>query len=1129
MLALDNVMSSYLKFAGPEWPFIGLRPFQYGDHEYFFGREKELDALEPQVMEKRFVAIVGGSGSGKSSLISAGLRPRLEQVQDRPWKWVEMRPADAPVRKLALALAGLARNGADLAGKTTDHTRRADDLLQAWADRLERVLTKSSFGMAEALALIPLRSADSRVFLLIDQFEELFRFASLRSESGLDAATLAERRDEATQFVRLLISAADSHEVPIHIVLTMRSDFIGDCARFHGLPEAVSRSQFLVPDMTRDQREDAIRKPLKLAGGDVDPYLVQHALNDTNDESGPLPILQHALMRCWERALRRSKREEAGRPHLWIDDYNVIGGVEQALSVHANEILKVLARQPASAGIGLKLATKRIFQALTETDQEGRSVRRPQRYGDLVQYVTPGDASESAAGEAANKMTRIVIDHFASHDCSFLRVIPSADANDGLAANANSDMCIADDSIIDIGHEALIRRWDKLKGEGVENWIRDEQDDADQYRSLLRYADRDATIPPEDLTELENWWSDRKPSRFWVQRYTKHKADNFEKIREVLAQSRLKADATIEEQQRYESRVIGIVAGAFRNPRNYNGAADSLAMALNKPPHLPKVTEYVEVFYNGLNELREKRRTAIPRQFAKQIFSVRFAPTSKLLAAAVPDNLLFFDADTGEFVHSERIPSGWVLSLRWSPDGSRIYVGTSPVGLILAPCRIKELRKYFADRGDDKWELSVEVGSNEHPAGAGGWSYDGKWILVAGYLRRASLWDTSKRRFISGIGDKRLDSNPLDCLCSDLAASADGKRIALGVASGRIHIFDACSGGEEDFPLKLATSLDPVPSNPFPYSLVFDPQNSDRLLAAYLASPFMASWKIPANVHSTFGEDESGPVWRVAFDPEGKFVAAATADSTVRLWPWPITDGVRADQLRGHLGSVFAVDISPRSRNVASASLKGTIRLWDKDTPFSPTLLSNLASMPDPAEFSAQNGKISVTANGGKKYGRALPKDFGAVIAAAVSENGAGIAVAPRSGQLLLLVCHLDYLRPVSIILPGVKAEWTAVAFVENDTRIAAKTKEGQIFSWPFHSDIRSLERLAKEHLPLVRDQNGVEKRLEVPTIILRRELGEHDPGESTKIATVQRSPRRQISHPEQKAVEPAPKPPASR
>src|SRR5262249_13200178 len=158
--------------------------------------------------------------------------------------------------------------------------------------------------------------------------------------------------------------------------------------------------------------------------------------------------------------------------------------------------------------------------------------------------------------------------------------------------------------------------WDMLRGEGEENWIREEERDAEQYQSLLRYADRSATIPPEDLTVLEGWWSRRKPNRFWARRYTRHSADTFEKIREVLVQSRARADAAIEEQKRqadtaieqqkrFESRVIAIVAHTIRHPKLYHGAADSLSTALdNKRPDLPNVTDYVNVIYDGLSELR---------------------------------------------------------------------------------------------------------------------------------------------------------------------------------------------------------------------------------------------------------------------------------------------------------------------------------------------------------------------------------------------------------------------------------------------------------------------------------------------------------------------------------------------
>jgi len=1064
-------MSSYLKFASSEWPFIGLRPFQYGDHEYFFGREQELNVLDPQITQKRFVAIVGASGSGKSSLISAGLRPRFEKIQDHPWNWIEMHPADAPVRRLAVALA-------DLTGETSG-------LLQAWADRFERVLTKSSFGIGEALALIPaLRESEgSRVLLLVDQFEELFRFAKLRSEGSLDPATFAERRDEATAFVRLLL-AAHSSDVPIHVVVTMRSDFIGDCARFHGLPEAVSRSQFLVPGMARDQREDVIRKPIQRAGGQVDPQLVQHALIATNEDPDQLPILQHVLMRCWERASHHTSQKPGQHPHLTIDDYSTVGGVEQALSLHANEILDALIRHSDSPAIGPQLATKRLFQALTETDQEGRSVRRPQRFCDLVQYVRPGTAIEQVAKEA----TCTVVRRFARSDCSFLRVIPPTETNDTSDIDTDSNMGIADNSIIDIGHEALIRRWDKLNAEGEENWIREEQEDAEQYRGLLRYVDSGSAIPLKDLTRVEDWWSSRKPNGFWALRYTRHNADNFEKVRELRARSRSEADAAIEEHQRYASQLIGTMASAIQNPKRYNGAADSLAMALtNKGPDLPNVAEYVEALYNGLAHLHERRRIETPVGVAKQIFALSFSPAGKLLAAAVPNNLLFYDADTGEHVHSERIPGGWVMSLRWSPDGKRIYVGTSPIGLILAPSSVEKLRKYFTDSRADKRDLPINIGSEELPAGAAAWSHDSKWIVTAGWQRQASLWNASNGEFKRVLYDDRLEGNPLDNLFSDLAASADGKRIAFGATSGKIHIFNTHSSVRDGLSLRLEKSLDlEGNSNSLPYSLVFDPQNHGRLFATYMASPNIALWKIDENVPPTLYVDaESGPIWRIACDPESKFVASATNDTAVRLWTLPDSDS--AIQLRGHLSSLFAVDISPKNRNVASASFDGTIRLWTKDSPLSARLLSDSTFMPAPNKFNVQNSHISVIANGGRHYWGTLPQEFGEPSAAAVSASGAGIAVVPRSGQPVLLVNLTDYLAPVSTFLSGVKAEWTSVAFIENDTRIAASTKEGKIFAWPFYSDVRSLEQLAKEHLPLVRDKNGLEKRLEVPGFLLRR------------------------------------------
>ena len=301
-------MSSLGASAGFDRPFIGVRPFEYCDHKYFFGRDKELEVLERKLKQNRFVAVVGRSGCGKSSLISAGLRPRFEKVADHRC-WIEICPGEAPIRELSVGLVSLLGDTGDLS--------------EAWADRFERVLTKSSFGLGEALALISARPErkGSRVLLFVDQFEELLRFADARTKRKFGSAAASERREEATKFVRLLLTAMKSPRLPLDIIVSIRSDFIGDCARFHGLPEAVSRSQFLVPDMTRVQREDVIRKSIQLVGGQIDPALVQRALNDTNDDPDQLPNLQRAMMRCWKRALHRGKEEADRRPRLTIDDY----------------------------------------------------------------------------------------------------------------------------------------------------------------------------------------------------------------------------------------------------------------------------------------------------------------------------------------------------------------------------------------------------------------------------------------------------------------------------------------------------------------------------------------------------------------------------------------------------------------------------------------------------------------------------------------------------------------------------------------------------------------------------------------------------------------------------------------
>ena len=173
----------------------------------------------------------------------------------------------------------------------------------------------------------------------------------------------------------LLLKSAQSgqSEVPIYVVITMRSDFIGDCALFTGLPETINDSQFLTPRLTRDQYREAIVEPALVAGGQLTDALVNRLLNDLRGEPDQLPVLQHALMRMWTQAA-----DNAPDSALTVHDYEAVGGLAGALSKHCDEILynELDAEQQRIAEV--------LFRALCERSSEQRDTRRPAKLGEIA-------------------------------------------------------------------------------------------------------------------------------------------------------------------------------------------------------------------------------------------------------------------------------------------------------------------------------------------------------------------------------------------------------------------------------------------------------------------------------------------------------------------------------------------------------------------------------------------------------------------------------------------------------------------------------------------------------------------------------------------------------------------------
>jgi tetratricopeptide (TPR) repeat protein len=507
-----------------ERPFPGLRPFGFADRGFFFGRERQAFALYRLVENGRFIAVIGGSGSGKSSLVLAGLQALLaDETADSggpTWAFLDMRPGGAPITRLASALSKVS------AKDSPDETARR-------RDRIEWTLRQSSFSFESALA--EAGGLDGRsLILVVDQFEELFRFGLAGLGYRRGGVEEARRRDEATQFVQILLDA-DRRRIPnVRVLITMRSDFIGDCAYFHGLSEAVSATQYLVPNLTRSQLEEAIRKPIEKAGGTIEPELVERLLNDCGDELDQLPVLQHCLMRLWDRA--GTETPAGGARHLTRLTYDAIGRMTDALSRHADEIFAQCA--------GEELAIEQAFRALSEVDREGRAIRRALRFDKLL--------AETGVSESD---LRAGLDRFRAPNCSFL--LPSLSVSPTLAA----------DERIDIGHEALLRRWKKIAGktEAIDpktgrpppGWLSEEQIDGQRYHTLVSLLDgaaggERATL--DDPGRTKDWWTHLPRTAAWADRYG-GKFDQVEKLIDDAIETKRRS-----RRNRWLTAAIGVAA-----------------------------------------------------------------------------------------------------------------------------------------------------------------------------------------------------------------------------------------------------------------------------------------------------------------------------------------------------------------------------------------------------------------------------------------------------------------------------------------------------------------------------------------------------------------------------------------
>jgi WD40 repeat protein len=860
-------------------PYPGLRPFDRDEADVFFGRERHVDAMVDRLAQRRLLVVTGNSACGKSSLVRAGLLEALEtglmSAAGPVWRFATLRPGEHPMMELARSLVEAIDGGERFPGDV--------GLRQAGLER-------GPLSLIEELGERPLAD-NANLLIVVDQFEELFRFKGLAE------------REEAEAFVALLLASALQNEIPalrIYVVMTMRSDFLGHCADFDGLAEAVNDAQYLCPRLTREQSAMAIEGPAQVFQGTVEPRLVTRILNDMGTDPDRLPLMQHALMRLWERACAPNRNY----PVLRLDDYLTEGGIKGSLSRHADEIFDEIAGTASGRGE----TTRRLFCLLTEGEGE-TARRRLARVDDLVEV----------AGEPLEEIVTVA-DAFRSPGRSFL--MPPHDRS------------LTPETFLDITHESLIRQWQKLSG-----WARAEASSAEQYREIERRARRWAADEAGlwdgiDLDLALAWRDKERPTAAWAKRY----GGDFPLAMRYLDESHIGSRRSRAEISLHQSRFLTQRAlEALRDDKPELAALIARAAlpadmdAPDRPPWYPAVSVLAEA-------QSYDRQPAVLRGHESFVNGAAFSPDgSRVVTASADGTARVWHATTGALLFVLSGHTAEVNSAVFSPDGKHILTASAD----------HTARLWDASTGG----LAIVLQGHSCFVIDAAFSRDGKRIVTASADRTARLWDAitgqsyaSLQGHIDSVNGAafspdgtRIVTVSNDCMirhwdtatCEEIIAfrghdraiytvafSPDGRRVLTASADHTARQWDTIN----HVPLAFLAGHDAEVN-----SAVFSPNGIHILTAS--ADDTARLWDADTGDEIAVLRGHNDCVNRAAFDPEGRRAVTAAADSTGRLWD--VSTDAQVVILAGHTNEVHSCTFSPDGSRIVTGSWDHTARVWD--------------------------------------------------------------------------------------------------------------------------------------------------------------------------------------------------------